>query len=277
MDEQASHHRFSACEPPRYLLVRHWCYHAPMTEQRVAIVTGAARGIGRAALLALAGSGAIPIGFDLDPPSEAAALMEELRALGTEPGYARVDVTSSGDVADAVGEIAERYGRIDILVNNAGILSTTRIDELIEAEWRRVIDVNLTGTFNCTSAVVPWMKRGGWGRIVSVASMAGRMGGIAVGPAYAASKAGMIGLTWNLARNLAPTGITVNVIAPGPTDGAMYDGFTAAERATLERSIPVGRLGRPEEIGELVAYLCSDAAGYISGAVIDVNGAASTG
>jgi 3-oxoacyl-[acyl-carrier protein] reductase len=121
------------------------------------------------------------------------------------------------------------------------------------------------------------MREAGWGRIVNIASMAGRMGGITVGAAYAASKSALIGLTWNLSHALVADGITVNAVAPGPVDGAMYDAFTDEERRTLERSIPVGRLGSPEEIGAIVGFLCSDSAGYMTGAVIDANGGAFTG
>ena len=137
--------------------------------------------------------------------------------------------------------------------------------------------VNLKGAFLTTQAVVPIMRRRRFGRVINIASMAGRMGGISVGAAYAVSKSGLIGLTWNLARALAADGITVNAVAPGPVEGAMYDGFTDDQRATLERSIPVGRLGTPEEIGAAVAFLASDQAGFMNGTVIDANGGAFTG
>ena len=139
------------------------------------------------------------------------------------------------------------------------------------------MDVNVNAAFFCTQKVLPHMRRAGWGRVITISSMAGRMGGITVGCAYATSKAALIGMTRNLGRAVAGDGITVNAVAPGPIESAMYDEFTREQRATLERSIPVGRLGRPEEIGALVSFLASDAAGYITGAIIDANGGAFTG
>lgn len=245
--------------------------------RRIAIVTGAGRGIGAAAARSLANAGVVPVLFDLPAPSEAESALSQIAETGIEPWYRQVDVTAKGDVEAAVESVVERFGGVHILVNNAGILSTTKVDSLSEEEWRRVMDVNVTGALFCAQAVLPAMREAGWGRIVNIASMAGRMGGITVGAAYAASKSALIGLTWNLSHALAPDGITVNAVAPGPVDGAMYDAFADEERRTLERSIPVGRLGSPGEIGAIVGFLCSEAAGYITGAVIDANGGAFTG
>lgn len=244
---------------------------------RVAIITGAGRGIGAAAARSLGEAGVTPVLFDLAPESESKSLVATIGETGVDPWYRRVDVTKKQEVDAAVQAVLDRYGRLDILVNNAGILSTTGIDALRESEWRRVMDVNVTGSLFCAQAAIRRMREQRWGRIVNIASMAGRMGGITVGAAYATSKSALIGLTWNLSHALAAEGITVNAVAPGPVDGAMYAAFTDEQRRTLERSIPVGRLGSPEEIGAIVAFLCSDAAGYITGAVIDANGGAFTG
>lgn len=249
--------------------------------QKVALITGGGRGIGAATAGALAAVGVVPVLVDLAENSEVTQLLasvaERGSQYGVEPSYRRVDVTDGQAVSVLVDEVVGSYGGLDILVNNAGILSTTAIEALTESEWHRVMDVNLTAAVFCSQAVLPAMSAKRWGRIINIASLAGRMGGITVGCAYAASKAGMIGMTWNLSRALAGEGITVNAVAPGPVEGAMYAGFSQDKRETLERSIPVGRLGSPEEIASMVAFLASDAAGYITGAVIDANGGLFTG
>ena len=243
----------------------------------IAIITGAARGIGSAVALALAGSGVRTVLVDLAPQEAVEPVLRRIGEAGPAADYERVDVTDVAALGALVESVATRYGSVDILVNNAGILSTTAADALTESEWQRVMDVNLKAAFFLTQKVLPFMRRAGWGRVVNISSMAGRMGGISVGCAYATSKAAIIGMTRNLARALAREGITVNAIAPGPVEGAMYDEFTPEQRTRLEQSSPVGRLGRPDEIGELAAYLASEPAGYITGAVIDVNGGAFTG
>lgn len=245
--------------------------------ERIAIITGAARGIGAAVSLSLARAGVRPVLVDLAAAETVEPLLARIREVGPEPAYDTVDVTDVAAVEAFVDATADRYGSVDILVNNAGVLSTTGVDSLTESEWQRVMDVNLKAGFFFAQKAIRHMRRAGWGRVINISSMAGRMGGISVGCAYATSKAAIIGMTRNLARALARSGITVNAIAPGPVEGAMYDEFTDEQRATLEQSIPVGRLGRPEEIGDLAAYLASDSAGYVTGAVIDANGGAFTG
>ena len=249
--------------------------------RRVAVITGGGRGIGAATAGALAAVGVVPVLVDLAEDSQVSRLLASIAERGSqygvEPSYRRIDVTDGQAVNDLVDEVVGSYGGLDILVNNAGILSTTPIEELTESEWHRVMNVNLTAAVFCSQAVLPAMRAKGWGRIINIASLAGRMGGITVGCAYAASKAGMIGMTWNLSHVLAGEGITVNAVAPGPVEGAMYSGFSRDEREKLERSIPAGRLGSPEEIASMVAFLASDAAGYITGAVIDANGGLFTG
>ena len=239
--------------------------------ERTAIVTGAARGIGKAIALSLAHKG-ISIGvadMDIGKGREAAA---EIEQAGGDAHFLEVDVTDLLSIRRMVANAAARFGSVDILVNNAGILSTTAITEMREEEWDRTLDINLKGAVFATQAVLEHMIPRRWGRIVNISSMAGRMGGISTSCAYTASKSAMIGVTMNIARKVAGDGITVNAIAPGTAKTEMVLGFTDRERAQLEEASLVGRLVEPESIGETVAFLVSDAAAFITGAVIDVNG-----
>lgn len=240
-------------------------------KKRMAIVTGGARGIGRAIALAFAakGIGSVIADIDLATAEQTAA---ELHALGVDAAAIQVDMSKSEDIARLVEETLARFGRLDILVNNAGILSNTHFNEVTEAEWDRVMDINLKGVLFATREVLKPMLAQGWGRVVSISSLAGRSGGVSVGPAYVASKAALVGLTRHLARKVARDGITVNAIAPGTTETDIIKGFTPEQMVAISESIPVGRLGKPEEIAETVAFLASDAAAFITGAVIDVNG-----
>ncbi|HCM28255.1 MAG TPA: hypothetical protein DIC34_17285 [Treponema sp.] len=239
--------------------------------RRIAVVTGGARGIGRAIAAAFVSRGITTVIADIDlPAAEKAAA--ELRTASAEAVAAKVDMSRPEDIARLVTDLVARFGRLDILVNNAGILSNTPFDEISEAEWDRVLDINLKGVlFASREALKPMLSRG-WGRIISISSLAGRNGGISVGPAYAASKAGVIGITRHLANKVARNGITVNAVAPGTTETDIIKGFTEDQLAAINKSIPVGRLGKPEEIAEMVAFLASDTAAFITGAVMDING-----
>jgi len=239
--------------------------------RRIAVVTGGARGIGRAIAAAFVSWGITTVIADIDlPAAEKAAA--ELRTASAEAVAAKVDMSRPEDIARLVTDLVARFGRLDILVNNAGILSNTPFDEISEAEWDRVLDINLKGVlFASREALKPMLSRG-WGRIISISSLAGRNGGISVGPAYAASKAGVIGITRHLANKVARNGITVNAVAPGTTETDIIKGFTEDQLAAINKSIPVGRLGKPEEIAEMVAFLASDTAAFITGAVMDING-----
>lgn len=239
--------------------------------KRVAVVTGAARGIGKAIAEALAEKGHIAVVTDIDADS-ARETSEYISGLGGDTAYYCVDVSDVKSISSVFKKISKDHGSIDILVNNAGILSTTEIADLTEVEWDRVLAINLKGAVFATQQAVKYMITGGWGRVVNISSMAARMGGFSTGCAYTASKAALLGITMRIAREVADKHITVNAIAPGTANTEMLLGFTEAARKALKASIPVGKLVEPADIGETVAFLASDAAGSITGSVIDING-----
>lgn len=233
---------------------------------RTALVTGAGRGLGRAISRRLAGLGARVVLGDVDT----AALAETARLIADQGGQA---VPCAFDVTDREAVVAAfaQSGPVQVLVNNAGICPLTPPDEISETEWERVLAVNLKGAFLCTQAALPGLRAAGWGRVINIASLAGQMGGIAVGVHYAASKAGLLGLTKSFARHLAPYHVTVNAIAPGTAETDLTAAWPEEVRQDLKARIPLGRFIRPEEVAEAVAFLCSPAADVITGATIDVN------
>ena len=236
---------------------------------RVALVTGGARGMGRAIAGGLHALGASVALNDLDPESTADGASE----LGTDVLAIPADVTSARDVHRMIETTVDHFGRLDILVNNAGILFATRLEDISEAEWRKTLDVNLTGVFLCTKAAIVPMKREGYGRVVNVASTAGKTVSTLGGAHYTASKHGVLGLTRACALELAPHGITVNAVCPGLIDTEMAHENTTPERLEAYRTgFPIPRLGRPEEVADLVCFLASDAAGYITGSAYDIAG-----
>jgi 3-oxoacyl-[acyl-carrier protein] reductase len=240
-------------------------------ERRVALVTGGAHGLGRAIALRLASDGvAVAIGYHTQPADEALA---DIEARGSEAFALPLDVTDRRRVDAAVAELIHRFGRLDILVNNAGgLLARLAIDETSDDHWHRVLELNLTGAFYCTRAALPHLGPGG--RIVNVSSMAAQNGGGPGATAYAAAKAGLIGLTRAAAKELGGKGVTVNAISPGFIgDTLFHETFSSpdAQRAMVAQSA-VGRAGEPADVAAVVAYLASPAAGFMTGTVSDVNG-----
>jgi len=244
--------------------------HLPF-ENKVALVTGSARGIGRAIAETLARRGASLVIADLRAVLAAATALEIAASTGQRTLAVAVDVVNSDSVKAMVDKVLAEFGRLDILVNNAGITRDNLIMRMEEADWDLVLDINLKGAFNCSKAVVRTMMKQRSGRIVNISSVSGLWG--QAGQAnYSASKAGLIGLTKALARELGSRQITVNAVAPGfiPTD-LTKDLPTELKDASLKR-IPLGRWGSPQEIAAAVAFLASDEAGYITGHVLSVDG-----
>jgi 3-oxoacyl-[acyl-carrier protein] reductase len=234
---------------------------------RIALVTGGSRGIGRAICLALAAAGAdVAVNYHRQEAA-AEAVCAQIRKTGRRALKIAADVTAEEDVGRLVASVEETLGPIAILVNNAGIAEAVRLEELTVAIWEKTIAANLTSVFRVTQAVVTGMRRQRWGRIISISSTAAQTGGI-IGPHYAASKAGIHGLTHAYASLLVRDGITANVIAPALIETDMIRGHT---RATPDR-IPVGRFGRPEEVAGAVLMLARNA--YVTGQTIHVNGGA---
>lgn len=243
---------------------------------RVALVTGAGRGIGQAIADAHAAAGAKVAYLDHDPK-----LAEDAAALARTRGWAAfacaADVADFGAVSAACDQVEGELGPIDILVNNAGISPKTagrKVDiwDMDPVEWRRVVEVNLTGAFNCTRAVAPGMRARRSGRIVNISSVAGRTYCDIVGAHYAATKAALIGLTKHLAGELGPSGITVNALAPGRIDTPMARGVASDINETIREVTPLRRLGTPEEVAAACLFFTSDAARFITGQVCDVSG-----
>ena len=240
---------------------------------KVAIITGAGRGMGKAVALTLAREGATVVVNDLRPEL-AMSVAEEIRAEGGKAIAHVADVSDEIQVREMVDVAVERFGTVDILVNNAGILRATRPLETIPlVEWELMMAVNVTGVFLCTKAVLPIMKAKRSGRVVNISSSAGRSTSTFGGVHYTTSKAAVLGLTRHTAREAAPYNINVNAIAPGSMDTEMVREMSTPEQMEQERqNIPLGRLGTAQDEANLVAFLCSEESSYITGATIDING-----
>ena len=237
---------------------------------RTALVTGASQGIGEAIAKRLAerGAGVVLAARNLE---NLARVREEIVAAGGRAYAQALDLARAEEVGDRIKELPEGFDTIDILVNNAGITGDNLLARMSLEQWRGVLDTNLTGAFAVTREVVRGMMRRRWGRIVTISSVIGLMGN--AGQAnYAAAKAGLIGFSKSLARELASRNITANVVAPGFIETAMTEAMPEATRAEMFDRIPLGRLGRSEDIAGAVAYLASEEAGYVTGQVLNVSG-----
>jgi NAD(P)-dependent dehydrogenase (short-subunit alcohol dehydrogenase family) len=239
---------------------------------KTALITGAGQGMGLAVARKLASLGARIAINDVDP-ARARNAVQILESDDATAIAVPADITSGSEVSQMIDSTVETLGGLHILINNAGILYPTSVAEMPEDEWDRVIEVNLKGTFLCAQAALPPMKVAGWGRIVNFSSTAGKNVSTVGGAHYTASKAGVLGFTRHLAKEVAADGITVNAVCPGLIDTEMV-------RATIDDtrmqayadSFPIPRLGQPREVADLVGFLASDQAAYITGAALDING-----
>jgi NAD(P)-dependent dehydrogenase (short-subunit alcohol dehydrogenase family) len=236
---------------------------------RVALVTGAARGLGRAAAARLHQRGAA-VAINVRDRDRAEAVA---RAIGAAAVAVPGDIAAAGAAEAIVGETLDRFGRIDILINNAALPMTTRFADISADEWRRVLEVNLTAPFLLIQAALPAMKRQEYGRVVNISSTAGRMVSTLGGAHYTASKTGLLGLTRAAAKELGRYGITVNAVCPGMIDTELTrDSATTEQLDALARSYPIPRLGTAREVADLICFIASEQAGYITGASLDING-----
>jgi len=240
--------------------------------ERVVVITGGSRGIGRAVAEAFAPEASRLVLVHYDPDDSAAEeTLTRVARSGLEAEAHRIDVSSRAGVQGLFDDVIERCGGVDVLVNNAGITRDTLLMRMSEEDWDRVLSVNLKSVFNCTGAVIQSMIKRRTGSIVSISSVVGRIGN--AGQAnYAASKAGILGFTRSVAREAAPRGVRVNAVAPGFIDTEMTANLPQKAKDAFMSQIPMGRIGKPEDVAKVVHWLCSDAASYVTGQTIHVNG-----
>lgn len=241
-------------------------------ENRVAVVTGGARGIGRAIVTRLCREGATVVIADIDRGA-GERTAKELKDCGGRPVAYAVDVSDPAQVAEAMRWVVQTQGGIDILVNNAGIVGEEYpVHKMPDEQWHRMMDVNLHGVFYCTRAVLPTMLSRKWGRIVNISSVAGKEGVPNIAD-YSAAKAGVIGFTKCVAKELARHGITVNCVTPGLTDDTeMARSFTPEQRASKVAKVPLARMATPDEVAAVTIFLASEEASFVTGAIYDVTG-----
>jgi 3-oxoacyl-[acyl-carrier protein] reductase len=245
------------------------------SDRRVALVTGGSRGIGRATALALAADLRVALCYRSDADG-AAETVAAVREQGGEALAVAADVADPGALDVAFKEIEATFGPVQVLVNNAGVTRDGLLLRMGDDAWSDVVRTNLDGAFYAIRRAAPAMVRGRFGRIVNIGSAAG-LTGSAGQVNYAAAKAGLVGLTRSVARELASRNVTANLVAPGPIATAMLDGLSDERQDELAKLTPLGRLGTPEEVAAAVAFLCSEAAGYITGAILAVDGGLSMG
>jgi 3-oxoacyl-[acyl-carrier protein] reductase len=242
-----------------------------LLEGKVAVVTGAASGIGAGIAVAFAREGARVALVDHSSPEHASEVMHEVKRAGGEPLFVRTDVSSAAEVQAMAQEVLAHFGQVDILVNCAGIFTEQRIATMPLEDWDRVLGVNLTGTFLCIRYLIGQMLERGSGRIINIASQLGQIGGVEAGH-YAASKAGVIGLTKSLAREVGTQGVLVNAIAPGPIVTPMLAGETEEWRTRKLQELPIGRFGEVDEITPTAVLLASAGGSYYVGQTLGPNG-----
>jgi 3-oxoacyl-[acyl-carrier protein] reductase len=237
---------------------------------RIALVTGASQGIGRACALELAAAGAT-VALAARNQEKLAEAVKEIEAAGGQAAAFALDIASEESIKNTAKEVLARFGKVEILVNNAGITRDGLMLRMKRADWDEILTTNLTGAFLLTQAVLSPMLKNRWGRIIQISSVVGRTGQ-AGQVNYAASKAGLIGMTRAMAREVASRGITVNAVAPGYIETPMTAALNQEQRAAMMAEIPLGRPGTDRDVAQAVVFLASDAAAYITGHVLDVNG-----
>lgn len=241
-------------------------------EDKVALVTGAARGIGAAIALTLAEYGCDVAVNDYTQMERAGQVVEQINQLGRKAIAVQADVADYEQVRQMVAQIMDAFGALHILVNNAGIIRRGGLVDHSPEEWEKVLRVNLWGAYYCAREAVPIMIQQGSGKIINISSIAGKVGDLASAPSYGASKGALNAFTKGLARELAPHGINVNAVAPHAIETEMSQEWPDEKRRQILSTIPLGRLGQPREVAEAVAFLASSAADFITGEVLDVNG-----
>jgi NAD(P)-dependent dehydrogenase (short-subunit alcohol dehydrogenase family) len=240
-------------------------------EGRIAVVTGAASGIGRGIAVAFAREGADIVVADLVGPDDAAVVLAEIAEAGTRGVFIRTDVSDEASVRAMAQGALDEFGRVDILVNNAGIFTESLLEDISVEDWDRVVNTNLRGTFLCTRMLIGQMLEREDGRIINIASQLGQIGGTSV-PHYVASKAGIIGLTKALAREVGSRGVLVNAIAPGPIETPLLDRETEEWRSTKLAELPIKRFGRVDEVTPTAVLLASADGSYYLGQTLGPNG-----
>ncbi|MFP4469578.1 MAG: 3-oxoacyl-ACP reductase FabG [Bacteroidota bacterium] len=239
-------------------------------EGKIAVVTGGADGIGKATAVKFAAEGAIAVIWDIQEEKGRSAL-EEIEAAGGKAAFYKVDTTDVKAIENAVEDIVKKFGTIDILINNAGITKDASFKKMTHEQWQQVIDVNLTGVFNCTKAVSGVMLENGFGKIVNASSVVGVYGNFGQ-TNYVATKAGIIGMTKTWAREFGRKGINVNAVAPGFTMTEMVALMPGEVLDSMKTKVPLNRLATPGEIADAYLFLCSDQASYINGHTLNVDG-----